>query len=324
MTIRRREFITLLGGAAAWPMTARAQQRLPTVGYLSSSTPVNPTRLTELRKGLNTEGYFEGQNVTIEFHTAERYDQLTALAADFVRRKVAVIFADGLPAALAAKAATATIPIVFFTGSDPVKEGLVTNLNRPTGNLTGVTNFSGTLIGKRLELLRELVPTAAVIGVLVNPNNQNVETRLKDIREAAQAIGQQIDILEAGSEREIDTGFDTFVKRRVAALLVSDDPLFSARMEQLVALVTRHRVPAISFSSGFVPAGGLVSYTSQLSDTNHQIAIYIGRILKGDKPADLPVVQPTKFELVINLQTARALGITVPPNLLATADEVIE
>jgi putative ABC transport system substrate-binding protein len=321
--MRRREFITLLGGTvAAWP--ALAQQRLPAIGFLSSSTPVNPARLAELRKGLNTEGYIEGQNVAIEFHAAEQYDQLTVLAADFVRRGVAVIFADGLPAAVAAKAATATIPIVFFTGSDPVTEGLVINLNRPTGNLTGVTNFSGTLIAKRLELLRELVPTAGVIAVLVNPNNPNVETRLKDIREAAQAIGQQIDILNAGSEREIDTGFEAFVQQQAIALLVSDDPFFSARMEQLVALVTRHRVPAISNSSGFAAAGGLVSYASHPSDTNRQIAVYIGRILRGDKPADLPVVQPTKFDLFINLKTAKALGLTIPPNVLAIAEEVFE
>jgi putative ABC transport system substrate-binding protein len=273
---------------------------------------------------LNETGYIEGRNVTIEFRPAERYDQLPALAADLVRRQVTVIVAGALPAALAAKIATTTIPIVFFAGDDPVRAGLVTNLNRPGGNLTGVTNLNSVLLLKRLGLLRELVPTADVVGVLVNPDNPNTERRVIDLQEGAHSIGQQVTVLNARHEDDFATAFATAAKQRIGALLISDDLFFGSRAEQLAALAIRHAVPTIYPSRRFVVAGGLVSYANIRGQTYTQIGVYVGRILKGEMPADLPVVQTSKFELVINLRTSKALGLTIPPTLLALVDEVIE
>jgi putative ABC transport system substrate-binding protein len=323
--MKRREILTLVGGAAAWPLTARAQQpAMPVIGYLNSAAPISPDALADLRKGLNETGYIEGRNVTIEFRPAEQYDQLPALAADLVRRRVAVIVAGALPAALAAKMATNMIPIVFFSGDDPVRAGLVTSLNRPSGNLTGVTNLTSVLLLKRFGLLRELVPTAHVVGVLVNPDNPNAERRLIDLQEGAHSIGQQVTVLNARREDDFATAFATAVRHGVGALLISDDLFFSSHRNSLAALAMRHALPTIYPSRRFVVAGGLVSYANIRGQTYTQIGVYVGRILKGEKPADLPVVQTTKFELVVNLKTAKALGLTVPDKLLALADEVIE
>jgi putative ABC transport system substrate-binding protein len=325
MTIGRREFITLLGGATAWPLAARAQRpAMPVVGLLASAAPVNPANLDEFRRGLNDVGYVEGTSVSIEIRAAEQYHQLPALAAELVRRRVSVIFAVALPAALAAKTATATIPIVFFAGDDPVRAGLVTSLNRPGGNVTGVTNLSSVLFLKKLELLRELAPRAGVIGVLFNPENPNTERRLTDLQEAARSIGQQVTVLKAKREDDFAPVFATAVQQHIGGLLISDDNFFGGRAEQLAALAMAHALPTIFGNRQFVPAGGLVSYGTAPGQVFPQIGGYVGRILKGEKPADLPVLQPTKFELVINLTTAKALGIVVPPGLLVSADEVIE
>jgi putative ABC transport system substrate-binding protein len=323
--MRRRDFITLLGSAAAWPLAARAQQAaLTVVGWLRAGAPPNEDYFKWFRQGLNDLGYLEGRNVSIEVRSAEEYDRLPALASELVRRPVAAIFADNLAAAVAARAATATIPIVFDIGGDPIRDGLVTSLNRPTGNLTGVTTFSGELLPKRLELLRELVPGAEIIAVLVNPTNPNLQTRLRDAQEAGRGLGQQILILYAASEHDIDAAFATMAQQRAAALLIGDDPFLGSRQDQLVALAARYRLPACSFTPSFVPAGGLISYEDDRSDSIRQTGRYVGRILKGDKLGDLPVLQPTKFELKINLKTAKTLGINVPSTLLAIADEVIE
>jgi putative ABC transport system substrate-binding protein len=324
--IRRRDFITLLGGAAAaWPLAARAQEpALPVIGWLRAGAPPDEDYFKWLRQGLNDLGYLEGRNVAIEVRSADQYDRLPALASELVRRPVAVIFADNLPAAIAARAATATIPIVFSIGGDPIRDGLVTSFNRPTGNLTGVTLFTGELLPKRMELLRQVVPAAEIIAVLVDPNNPNLPTRLHDVQEAARSLGQQIIILYAGTDRDIDAAFATMAQQRAAALLVTDDPFFSSRSDQIVALAARHRLPACYFSPIFVPAGGLMSYGDDRSDSIRQVGRYVGRILKGEKLGDLPVLQPTKLELKINLRSARTLGLTVPPTLLAIADEVIE
>jgi putative ABC transport system substrate-binding protein len=321
--MRRREFITLLGGAAAWPVAARAQQAaMPVIGFLSSGSPVS---LGAFHQGLRETGYVEGQNVVIEYRWADgQYDRLPALAADLVRHQVDVICAWAVAGAHAAKAATSTIPIVFSIGGNPVEEGLVAHLNSPDGNLTGVTVFYGELGRKRLGLLRELVPEATVIAVLVNPSNPNVEFRLSDVQEAARAIGQQIHVFNASSEDSLDAVFSSLVQGGAGALLVGDDPFFEDRRQQLVALAARYAVPAIYFTRTFVEVGGMIAYGVSETDSSRQVGVYIGRILKGAKPADLPVMQPTKFELVINLKTARALGLTVPPTLLAIADEVIE
>jgi putative ABC transport system substrate-binding protein len=324
--LKRREFTTLLGGAAvAWPFAARAQQSaMPVIGWLRAGDPANADDLAAFRQGLNELGYVQGRNVAVELWNSEQYDRLPALASELVHRQVAAIFAGNLAAAVAARAATATIPIVFFIGGDPIRDGLVTSLSRPTGNLTGVTFFAGELLPKRLELMRELVPTAEVIAVLLNPNNQNLQTRSRDVQEAARTVGQQVLILNAGSENDIDTAFATIVQRRAAALLVGDDPFFLAHREQIVALAARYTIPASYFVSGFVRAGGLMSYGDDHAESMRQTGRYVGRILKGEKPADLPVLQPTKFQFAMNVRTAKALGLKIPESFLLRADEVIE
>jgi putative tryptophan/tyrosine transport system substrate-binding protein len=326
--MRRREFMTVFGGATVtWPLAARAQQpAMPVIGFLSGRSPNDSiANVAAFRRGLGEVGFIEGQNAELDFRWAlGHYDQLPALSADLVRRQLTAIFASTLPAALAAKAATATIPIVFSIGGDPVEAGLVTSMSRPTGNLTGVTVFLGELLPKRLELLRELVPAARLIGVLVNPNNPNVEARSRDVQEAARTVGQQILIISAGSEHDLVSAFTTLVQQRAGALVVSDDPLLIGYSQQIVALAARYAVPAIYFFRSDTVNGGLMSYGANLSDMYRLAGIYTGRILKGEKPTDLPVLQPTKFEFVINLKTAKALGITFPPSFHLRADEVIE
>jgi len=326
--VNRRAFISLLGGAtAAWPLAARAQQPgLPLVGYLSAHLPGPSVPLTAaVRQGLTETGYIEGRNVAIEYRWAEgQYARLPALAADLVQRKVAVIIATPIPAALAVKAATATIPIVFNVAGDPVKLGLVASLARPGANATGVNSLLAELGAKQLGLLRELLPTATHIGLLVNPANANVEDVTKDVMAAATATGLQIDVVQVRDSREIEVAFATLVRNRVDALLVVPDPLLLSRRLQLATLATRHAIPAVYPAREFAEAGGLMSYGTSLTEVYRLFGVYTGRILKGAKPADLPVVQSTKFEFVINLPTARAFGIEIPPTLLARADEVIE
>jgi putative ABC transport system substrate-binding protein len=328
--MRRREFITLVGGAAAaWPLAARAQQpAMPVIGWLSPTSPDNyADRLRAFRQGLKDTGYVEGENVTVDYRWAEdQLDRLPELAAELVRRRVGAIAAPGgVAPAFAAKAATATIPIVFMVGDDPVKLGLVANLARPGGNLTGINFFSNELAGKRLEFLRELVPGAVRVAVLVNPANASIsETTLRDLQAAARAMALQIQVFNASTSREIDVVFASFVRERPDALFVDTGPFFTARRVQLVQLAARHAVPATYAGRQFVEHGGLMSYGASLADAYRQVGVYTGHILKGTKPSDLPVVQPSKVELVINHQTARMLGLTVAPTLLATADEVIE
>jgi putative ABC transport system substrate-binding protein len=326
--MRRRDFITLLGGAASWPLAAHAQQSaVPVVGFLNSASPSAwKPYLEAFRQGVNEAGYVEGRTVAIEYRWAEgQYERLPSLAADLVRRKVAVIVATGgTPPALAAKAATKTIPIVFTIGADPVKLGLVASLNRPGGNVTGVNQFVSQMEGKRLGLLREVVPSAALIAVLLNPTNPNAATQLKDVQEAARALGQQIHILHASSEAELEAAFATAREVGCGGLLVAADPFFNSRRTYIIALAARHAIPAIYEQREHALAGGLMSYGTNLSDGYRQVGIYTGRILKGEKPADLPVAQAIKFEFIINLTTAKALGIVVPPMLSARADEVIE
>ena len=322
--MRRRQFITLLGGAAAWPIAARAQQAMPVVGFLNPASPdALPYTLRAFRQGLKDTGYVERENVAIEYRWAEnQIDRLPELTAELLRRQVAVIVTP-ISGALVAKAATTTIPIVFVAGEDPVRLGLVASLARPGGNMTGVNIFANELAAKRLDLLRELVPGATRVAVLVNPANP-AETTLRDVQVAARAIGLQVQVLNASTSGEIDAAFATFVREQTDALFVSGDPLFTSRRVQLNLLATRHAVPATYAGRQFPEIGGLMSYGASLTDAWRQVGVYAGRILKGAKPADLPVVQPSKVELVINHQTARMLGLTVPPTLLATADEVIE
>jgi putative ABC transport system substrate-binding protein len=325
--MKRREFVKSIGGAAiAWPVAARAQQSaMPVVGFLHSESPsLYASHLRAFRRGLIEMDYVEGRNVAIEYRWAEsRYDRLPELAIDLVRRPVTVIVANG-PAVQAAKTATATIPIVFFTAGDPVKLGLVASLNRPGGNLTGVTNLGGELGPKRLELLHELVPTATTFAVLVNPTYPDAENQTKAVQAAARALSLQLHVLHASNERDFDTVFATLPKLGSGGLVIVTDPFFNTRQGQLATLTVRHAIPTIYHMHEFVAAGGLAGYGNSFTDLWRQIGTYTGRILKGEKPTDLPVMQPTKFELVINLNTSKALGITVPSTLLATADEVIE
>jgi putative ABC transport system substrate-binding protein len=325
--MKRRDFIALLGSAAAWSVAARAQQKaMPVVGFLNTASP-GPSApfVAAFHQGLRETGYVEGQNVAIEYRWAEdHYDRLPGLAADLVGRKVDVIVTIAAAPALAAKSATSTIPIVFAGVGDPVGFGLVDSLARPGGNLTGFSNINVELTPKRFELMSEMVPQARVIALLVNPNNTNTESIIRDMQKAARIKGVQLAILKAGMESEIDAAFATLVELHAGALLVAGDPFFFSRREQLLELASRHSVPANYMWREFATAGGLVSYGTRVAETFRQAGSYAGRILKGAKPADLPVQQPTTFELVVNLTTAQALGLTVPPSILARATEVIE
>jgi putative ABC transport system substrate-binding protein len=326
--MRRREFITLLGGAAAWPAAARAQQpAVPVIGFLSlGSLEADAYRMNATRRGLTEIGYVEGQNVAIEYRGVQyQYDRLPALAADLVNRQVSVIVVVSTPATLAAKAATNTIPIVFAVGVDPVQAGIVTSLNRPGGNLTGVCNLNTGVMGKRLQLLHESVPTAHVIAYLANPKNTTTtRAELEELRAVARALGVELRVLNAANESEIDTAFATLAKEPSMPVVVSTDNLFTDRPDRLVALAARHTIPAMYPYRYFAAAGGLMSYGADLADAYRVVGAYAGRILEGAKPADLPVQQLVKVELAINLKTAKALGITFPPTVFARADEVIE
>jgi putative ABC transport system substrate-binding protein len=326
--VRRRDFITLLGSAAAWPLAARAQQpRMPVVGFLNgTSAPSFAPMVAGFRRGLSSVGYVEGQNVAIEFRWAESQpDRLPALAADLVRRGVAVIAATGgLQTVLAAKTATADIPIVFTSGSDPVRLGIIASFNRPGGNATGVNMLITEIEAKRLGLLHELVPAAARIAVIVDPNNPDSDIELRDVQAGASRIGVELDVLHAARGEEVDAVFATLAHSGAQALLVTGSPFFLAQRERIVTLTARHRVPAIYEASSYAAVGGLMSYGPSIPDAYRQVGVYVGQILKGAKPADLPVIQPTAIELTINLKTARAMGLEIPPTLLALADELIE
>jgi putative ABC transport system substrate-binding protein len=327
LDIRRRQFITLLGGAASWPLAARAQQAaMPVVGFLNTLSPNNLAHgsLDAFRQGLGVAGFVDGQNVSIEYRWAEgHYDRLAALADDLVRRQVAVIAATGgEPAPQVAKAATQTISIVFMANGDPVASGLVASLNRPGGNATGITIFGTMAAGKRLELLRQLMAKDGIVAYLMNPRNPNQE--IDNVQAAAHTLGQQVLVLNASSDPELDAAFAAIAQQQVAALLVASDSLFFDRRERLVALAAHQLIPTIYYLRAFPQAGGLASYGNSVTDLYRQSGIYTGRVLKGEKPADLPVIQSVKFEFVINLNTAKALGLEIPPTLLALADEVIE
>jgi putative ABC transport system substrate-binding protein len=327
--MRRRKFITLLGGAAlAGPLAARAQQQAtPIVGFLNPSSPeAYAPMVAAFRKGLGETGYVEGKNVTIEYRWAEgQYDRLPALAADLVRHQVTVIAAGGSdPSALAAKGATTTIPFVFIVGTDPVKLGLVASLNRPGGNATGVNFFIAEMEAKRLALLRELVPTAAALGVLMNSKTAQAEAQLNDVQSAGRALGKQIEVINASNESDIEMAFASLTQRGIGGLQVAADPFFLNRRDQIISLATNYGIPAIYPNREFVVSGGLISYGTSITFAYHQLGIYTGKILSGSKPTELPVVQPTQFELVINLKTAKTLGLTIPQTLLVAADEVIE
>ena len=325
---RRREFITLLGGAAAsWPLSAHAQQpAMPVIGVLDgASADGKAGPIAAFRQGLKEAGYVEGQNVAIEFRFAEnQYDRLPALAADLVRLKATVIAAFGTPAVLVAKAATSSIPIIFVTGDDPIKIGFAASLNRPGGNLTGVTTLASEVGPKRLELLHELLPTASIIAALVNPTNANAEAQSRDLQAAAPALGVQLRVLHASTENDLNTAFVTLLQTRAGALIIATDSFMIIQIKQIATLAARHAVPTIFQFREFAAAGGLMSYGGSTTDTNRLAGIYTSRVLKGEKPADLPVQQSTKVELIINLKTAKALGLEIPPSLLARADEVIE
>jgi putative ABC transport system substrate-binding protein len=327
--MRRRDFVTLLGGSAiAWPLAVQAQQAaMPVIGYLGiRSAESDASRLTGLRRGLNETGYVEGRNLTIEYRWGgNQPDRLAALVAELIQMRVAVIVTPGLLSTLAAKAATTTIPIVFGVGADPVQHGLVASLNRPGGNLTGFNQFGIELVAKGLALLHELVPSTTTIGLLGNPNNSLIDELVtRDALAAAPAIGIRIQILKATTDREIDAAFESLVQARTGALLVGNDAFFNSRIEQIVALAAHHAIPVMYASPEFIVAGGLISYGTSLTEAYRQLGLYAGRILKGEKPADLPVIQASKFELVINFKTARALGLAIPAKLLALADQVIE
>jgi len=327
LDLRRRQFITLLGGAAAWPLAARAQQPpIPVIGFLGSgSEDAYRKFVSAFRQGLNESGHVESQSVKIEYRWADgQYDRMPGLAAELAQLQVTAIIVGSLPAALAAKAATSKIPIVFVSGDDPVKFGLVTSLNRPGGNVTGISFLSPDLEAKRIQLLRDLVPNANHFAVLINPTFPGAEVRTKSTRDAAAALGLQLDVINSSNEAELEKVFKDLAEQRNSALLVSSDPFFNSRRDWIAALAMRHEVAAIYFSRDFALAGGLISYGASISDAFYQAGIYAGRIVKGEKPSDLPVLQPTKFELVINIKTARALGLAVPDRLLALADEVIE
>jgi putative tryptophan/tyrosine transport system substrate-binding protein len=327
--VKRRQFITLLGGAAAaWPLAARAQQpAIPVIGFLNARSPDDTRHLVAaFRRGLSESGFVEGQNVIIEYRWAlGEYDRLPAMATELVRRAVMLLTSGGgEPAALAAKAATSTIPIVFIVGGDPVKEGLATSLNLPGGNSTGVSIFTTALEPKRLGLLRELVPQATTIGVLLNPAYSGSASQLSDVQEAARTLNLQVHILQASTDREIESAFEAVAARGIQALMVAADPFFDTRRDILVALSARQAIPTMYQFREFVAAGGLMSYGIDVADAYRQVGRYAGRILKGERPADLPIMQPTRFELVINLKTAKALSFEIPPKVLALADEVIE
>jgi putative tryptophan/tyrosine transport system substrate-binding protein len=324
--LKRREFITLLGGATAWPLAARAQQPvLPVIGFLRSDSPDKAAFVVAaFRRGLGESGYVEGQNVAIEYRWAEDHrDRLPGLAADLVRRQVAVVVGN-LSAALAAKDATAKIPIVFATGSDPVKDGLVASLNRPGGNVTGISFLVNLLGPKKLQLLHELVPNAAMIALLSDPKSREAADEARDVLAAASTIGQQIEVVNAGNQIELDANFSSLVKWGAGGLIVASDAFLLGRRNEIVALAARHKVPAIYFLREFAVAGGLMSYGASITDAYRQVGVYAARILKGDKPANLPVQRAVKVELVINLNAAKALGLTFPVTLLGRADEVIE